>query len=59
MSTVAMMSVLLGVLALAMLGFFATFWLKDRARSREESHDTSRLDTDNSGTRHRDRHGSV
>ena len=59
MSSVAMMSVLFGILALVLLGFFATFWLKDRNRSKEESHDTARLDTGNSGTRHQDRPGGV
>ena len=59
MSSVAMMSVLFGILALVLLGFFATFWLKDRNRSHEESHDTARLDTDNSGTRPHDRPGGV
>jgi hypothetical protein len=59
MSSVAMMSVLFGILALVLLGFFATFWLKDRNRSQEESHDTARLDTDNPGTRHHDRPGGV
>ena len=59
MSSVAMMSVLFGILALVLLGFFATFWLKDRKRSHEESHDTARLDTDNSGTRPSNRPGGV
>lgn len=60
MDSVVMMSILFGVLALALLGFFATFWLKDRNRSHEESHDSARLNTDNSGTtRPHDRPGGV
>ena len=59
MSSVAMMLVLFGILALVLLGFFASFWLKDRNRSHEEAHDTARLDTDSSSTRPHNRPGSV
>jgi hypothetical protein len=44
MSTAAAMTVLIAVLALVLLGFFAFSWFKDRDRSREEAHDTERLD---------------
>lgn len=43
-----MMAILLPIIALILVGFFATVWLKDRNRSQEESHDTARLDTDKS-----------
>jgi hypothetical protein len=54
MDSFAMMAVLVGVLALVLLGFFAVMWNKDKDRSREESHDAARLDTDNSAGRPRD-----
>ena len=43
-----MLAVLLPIIALVLVGFFATLWMKDRNRSQEESHDSTRLDTDNS-----------
>jgi hypothetical protein len=49
MSSFAAMSVLVGVLALALLGYFAVMWTKDKGRSDEESADPSRLDADTRG----------
>lgn len=51
MSSFVAMSVLIGVLALAMLGFFAFVWTKEKSRSDEESQDSSRLHTDTSAPR--------
>jgi hypothetical protein len=46
-----MMAVLVGVLALVLLGYFAVMWNKDRDRSKEESRDAERFDADEPGTR--------
>ncbi len=50
MSTVAMMSVLFGVLILALLGYFAFMWTKEKGRSDNQSADTARQHTDSHGT---------
>lgn len=49
MSSFAAMSVLVGVLALVLLGYFAFMWTKDKGRSDEERGDSSRLHTDAQG----------
>lgn len=46
MNTIVMMSVLLAVLALALLGYFAVMWTKEKGRSDEQSTDGARLDHD-------------
>jgi flagellar basal body-associated protein FliL len=46
MSSYVAMSVLIGVLALALLGYFAFMWIKEKGRSDEESADSSRQRTD-------------
>ena len=42
MSTAGAMTILIAVLALVLLGFFAASWFKDRDRSHEEAHDGER-----------------
>jgi flagellar basal body-associated protein FliL len=51
MDSFAMMAVLIGVLALVLLGYFAVMWNKDKDRSKEESRDAERLEADDPGTR--------
>lgn len=41
-----MVAVLVGVLALALLGYFAFMWTKDKGRSDEEGSDPARQHTD-------------
>jgi hypothetical protein len=43
------MAILVGILALALVAWFATVWLKERQRSNEESHDPARQHTDTDG----------
>lgn len=58
-----MMAILLPIIALVLVGFFAFVWTKDRNRSDEESHDSTRMDTDKStksdSPTRRDRSGGV
>lgn len=58
-----MMAILLPIIALVLVGFFALVWAKDRNRSEEESHDSERMDTGKSTKRdsptRRDGNGGV
>ena len=46
MSSAAAMTVVVIVLAVALIALFSVVWLKDRDRSVEEAHDAERLETD-------------
>lgn len=49
MSPVAMMMILIGVLALAMLTYFAVMWTKEKGRSDSQGADPARQHTDTAG----------
>jgi hypothetical protein len=49
MSTAAAMTIMIAILAVLLLGFFATVWLKDRDRNKETSSDSARQHTDTDG----------
>lgn len=49
MSGVAAMAILFGVLILALLGYFAFMWTKEKGRSDEQGGDSARLHTDTDG----------
>ena len=50
MDSFAVMAVVIGVLALVLLGYFALLWTKDKGRSDEEAGDAARMDTGASTT---------
>lgn len=46
MSSAAAMTIVVIVLAVALVALFSVVWLKDRDRSQEEAHDAERLKAD-------------
>jgi len=40
------MAILLGVLAVILVGAFLAVWMRDKRRSHETAHDSGRLDSD-------------
>ena len=50
MSPVVMMTILIGVLAVAMLTYFAVMWTKEKGRSDSQGADPARRHTDPAGT---------